>query len=185
MLKLFQTAHELQKEFEKRKWQFCFIGGIALQRWGNPRLTVDIDITLLTGFGGEEIFVDELLKMFTSRRKNAKEFAQLYRILTLKTKDEINIDISLGALPFEEDMMKRASNYKFNEQCSLFTCSCEDLIILKAFANRPKDWIDIEDIIARQNKKFDKNYIIENLKIFAPLKDTPEIIDKFIDLLNN
>ena len=30
------------------------MGGVALQRWGEPRLTQDVDLTLLTGFGDEE-----------------------------------------------------------------------------------------------------------------------------------
>lgn len=37
--------------------QFCFIGGLALLRWGEPRTTRDTNLTLLTGFGGEERFI--------------------------------------------------------------------------------------------------------------------------------
>lgn len=54
---LLATAVELQRFFEERRWSFCIIGGIALQRWGEPRVTQDADATLLTGFGGEGKFV--------------------------------------------------------------------------------------------------------------------------------
>jgi len=47
----FQAAAELQNFMLEQRWQFCFIGGIALQRWGQPRLTVGIDVSLLTGIG--------------------------------------------------------------------------------------------------------------------------------------
>lgn len=48
------AAGEVQSYCRGRGWRFCFIGGVALQRWGEPRLTQDVDLTLLTGFGDEE-----------------------------------------------------------------------------------------------------------------------------------
>ena len=50
MRDLFRLADEIQSFCRDRGWRFCFIGGIALQRWGEPRLTGDIDLTILTGF---------------------------------------------------------------------------------------------------------------------------------------
>jgi len=32
-----------------------------VQRWAEPRVTDDVDLTLLAGFGDEEGFVDDLL----------------------------------------------------------------------------------------------------------------------------
>ncbi len=58
---------ELQQFFLVRDWRFCIIGGLAVQRWSEPRQTRDADATLLTGFGSEEPFVDELLLIFESR----------------------------------------------------------------------------------------------------------------------
>ena len=37
-------------------------GGLAVQRWGEPRLTRDADLTLLTGFGKEARFASALLE---------------------------------------------------------------------------------------------------------------------------
>ena len=53
MKALFRTAAVLNNLLSERDWQYCFIGGIALQRWGQPRLTNDIDLTIITGFGQE------------------------------------------------------------------------------------------------------------------------------------
>ncbi len=60
MISLFQVAQQLQRLCEARQWRYCFIGGVALQRWGEPRVTQDVDMTLLTGFGGEEEYVRAL-----------------------------------------------------------------------------------------------------------------------------
>ena len=59
---LFQAGARLQRIFERYNWTFCFIGGVANFRWGTPRLTNDLDLTLLTGFGGESEYIAALSK---------------------------------------------------------------------------------------------------------------------------
>ena len=44
---IFAAALEMQEFCAARRFEFCFIGGVAVQRWGEPRLTVDVDLTLL------------------------------------------------------------------------------------------------------------------------------------------
>ena len=56
---ILRAAADLQTFCEQHGWAFCFIGGLAVQRWGNPRYTQDADLTLLTGFGGEEAFIEQ------------------------------------------------------------------------------------------------------------------------------
>ena len=75
MLEVYRAAADLRRKFEKRGWRFCLIGGLALQRWGEPRETIDVDVTLLTGFGGEESFVQEILTWYEPRVSNPIEFA--------------------------------------------------------------------------------------------------------------
>lgn len=41
MNELIRVAANVQGFCESRRWRFCFIGGLALQRWGEPRETVD------------------------------------------------------------------------------------------------------------------------------------------------
>lgn len=48
------AAVEVQDFCLHQGWRFCFIGGIVVQRWGSPRFTQDVDLTVLTGFGDEE-----------------------------------------------------------------------------------------------------------------------------------
>lgn len=91
---LFHAAAELQAFFGERAWRFCFIGGIALQRWGEPRLTVDVDVTLLTGMGQEEKYVDALCGRYRSRIPDARSFALKNRVLLLLTEDRIPLDIA-------------------------------------------------------------------------------------------
>lgn len=39
----------------------------------------------------------------------------------------------------------------------------EDLLVLKAFADRPKDWVDVDGIIVRQTGRIDWAYVRDQL----------------------
>jgi hypothetical protein len=174
--KVLQAGAELQTFCQGQGWLFCFIGGLALQRWGEPRETVDVDLTLLTGFGQEERFIAPLLAQFPARIKDADQFALAHRVLLLRTSSGVGLDIALGALPFEENVIVRSSLFAYAENLLLRTCSAEDLVVFKAFAARPKDWMDIEGILIRQTGKLDWDYIRKQLKPLTELKEAPEIM---------
>ena len=139
----FAAAYDLQTFCERAGWQFCFIGGIAVQRWGEPRFTQDADLTLLTGFGHEERSIDHLLAHYPGRLPDTRDFALQTRVVLLVGRNDVPLDIALGAMPFEERTVQRASRYHIAEHQALLTCSAEDLIVHKAFADRPQDWLDV------------------------------------------
>ena len=180
---IFSAALEIQSFCEQRAWRFCFIGAVAVQRWGQQRLTLDVDLTLLTGFGGEEPFVDQLLGSFPGRRPDAREFALRYRVLLLETSGRVPLDVALGAMPFEERAVTRASAFDIGGGSSLLTCSAEDLIVLKTFAGRDKDWLDIEGIVERQHGRLDRRQIFRELEPLLALKEAPEAADRLRALL--
>jgi len=182
MIKLLKAAQELQNVCVHEKWKFCFIGGLALQRWGEPRLTRDVDLTLLTGFGNEEQFIQVLLKRFKARMENADEFALKNRVLLLLSSDGIGLDIALAGLSFEESAVKRASRFNFLPDISLRTCSAEDLIVFKAFADRLQDWVDVERILVRQGDRLDWRYIKRQLRPLVQMKGAPEILARLEQL---
>jgi hypothetical protein len=64
---LFDAARELQDFCDSQGWRSCFIGGIAALRWSHARITRDIDLTLLTGFGHEAPFIEALLARYHPR----------------------------------------------------------------------------------------------------------------------
>ena len=171
---LFAAALELQSFFDARRWRFCFIGGLAVQRWGEPRLTLDVDCTLLTGFGQEARYVDELLASFTGRVEGPREFALANRVLLLYGSTRVPLDIALGAMPFEERSIDRASAFDIGHGQSLLTCSAEDLIVFMAFAGRERDWLDINTIIARQRDLLDVDAIWRELTPLLELKEDAE-----------
>jgi hypothetical protein len=180
---LFQAAKEVSDFMEARGWRYCVIGGLAVQRWGEPRTTLDVDLTLLADFGAEEKFAKALLEAFAGRMPNALEFALSRRVVLLRTAGGKDVDIGLGALPFEVDMVRRAIRHEFAPGVILPCCTAEDLFVMKAFAARPKDWLDAENIAVRQ-RKLDVGYILSQLGPLCELKEAPEIVERAKKILS-
>ena len=119
-----------------------------------------------------------LVAAFEPRVENVEAFASVNRVLLLRTASGVGLDIALGGLPFEESAVARSTMFTFPPDVPLRTCSAEDLIVLKAFADRPKDWVDVEGILIRQSPALDWNYVTTQLAQLAELKEAPELVDK-------
>lgn len=75
-------------------------------------------------------------------------------------------------------MVERSSEGSYPPGTLLRTCSAEDLIILKAFAGRGQDWVDIENIIIRQVGKLDWDHIHRYLEPLVHAKGEPAILEE-------
>jgi hypothetical protein len=147
---IFAAAIEVEQVLRRAGFGFCFIGGLAVQRWGQPRMTADVDVTVITGFGGEEPYVDAILGALRGRISDAREFALRHRTLLVQAANGIHVDVALGAMPFEEHSVQRASAFQLAELGPVTTCCAEDLLVHKVFAGRDKDWLDVRGIVERQ-----------------------------------
>ncbi|HVV52794.1 MAG TPA: hypothetical protein VHO06_24245 [Polyangia bacterium] len=157
MNEVFRAAADLQAFCDTQGWRQALIGGLAVLRWGEPRETVDVDLTLLTGFRDEDRLIRLLLERYRPRIPNAAAFAIGNRVLLVENAAGVGLDIALAGMR---------------------TCSAEDLIVLKTFAARPRDWIDVEGIIVRQTGHLDWSYVREQLLPLLELKEAPELWDE-------
>ena len=62
------------------------------------------------------------------------------------------------------------------------TCSAEDLIVYKAFADRPRDWIDVEGVLLRQQGRLDLELVFAELTPLYVAKESPEIVRRLRSL---
>lgn len=182
MKPLFAAAREMQDYLERAGDRFCFIGGLALQRWGEPRFTRDVDLTLLCPLGSEGGTIDRVLAGFAARIADAREFALRNRVILIRSGHGIPIDIALGALPFEERCVERSSEFDFGDDAVLRVCSAEDLVVLKTFAGRERDWLDIESVLLRQRRALRWPLVLDELQPLLALRETPETLDSLLKL---
>lgn len=171
---IFAAAREIHAFCRVRGWRFCAIGGLAVPRRGEPGFTRHVDVTLLTGLGGEAAFVDELLSGLQPRPPDARDFALRNRVVLVSRSEGVPIDIALGAMPFEEDAVSRATTCRVSSDLELTTCSAEDLIVFEAFAGRPRAWFDIEGIVTRLGAGLDATLIWHDLLPLLELKEDAE-----------
>ena len=179
---LFAAAFELQSFCRDRGWQSCVIGGLAVLRWGRPRATQDVDLSLLTGFGRENEFIDPLLGKMPPRIAGAAQFAADHRVLLLRASNGVPLDVALAAIPFEERMMQRATAFAFADECAVVTTSAEDLVVLKAFAGRPRDWADVEGIVSSQHDALNWTQVESELRSLSDVMESSETLERLAAL---
>ncbi|HEV7395222.1 MAG TPA: nucleotidyltransferase [Pyrinomonadaceae bacterium] len=181
--RIFTALSTLSNWLETEKIPHTIIGGIAVSLLTEPRATQDIDVTIWA----EDIPVGSLLRTaesfgLISRIDSPLEFATQARILLLKHRDtSVGIDLSLGALPFEKEMIDN-SDVIMVESCRLRVANPEDLIISKAVPMRPIDLADIDKLLSYYpGVDFDR--IRKVVNEFQLLLDRPEYIQKLEELL--
>jgi hypothetical protein len=182
---LLEAAYEVAGVCRERSLRYCFIGGFAVLRWGEPRLTRDVDLTVIAGFGAEEPVVDALLDGLAARVEQARAFALRHRTLLLQASNGIPVDVALGALPFEERAAERATPWQITPSVQLVTCSAEDLVVHKVFAGRDRDWLDVEGIVARQGNGLDRGLIDGELGPLLELKEAAADLDRLHAILDH
>jgi hypothetical protein len=159
------------------------IGGVAAAVLGRPRATRDVDgVVLVPEDKWNEFLASGAPFGFVPRLSNPVEFARESRVLLIHHQPGgIDLDISFGALPFEEEAVKRAVPTDIGGQVVPLPTP-EDLIIMKAVAHRPRDLADIEGILAAQ-PKLDWERIRRWVGDFAAVLEMPEIFDDLENLL--
>ncbi len=172
LIKPLEALQRLLDQFEERG---VIIGGIATGFLGKPRFTIDLDAIFLASIKDIPKILDLAKREgIEARIQDAVEFAKKNRVLLLRhSESNINIDISLGILPFEEEVVDRSVLHNAG-LLSVRLPTPEDLIILKAIAHRPKDLLDIREI-ALNNPNLDVSRIERWVKDFAELLETPEL----------
>ena len=156
---------------------YAVIGGIALQFWGEPRFTRDLDLTI-----EDKLDLTELVKAateaFGSRVGDPYQFARDTRMLLLNV-HEVDVDIAIALRGYEEALFQRSQPFEVEPGKHIRICSAEDLIIHKALAGRPQDLADLQSVILRQGEGLDAAYIRSWLKQFSAALGDSEILGRF------
>ena len=180
---LLEPLAALQRLLSHFSERGVIIGGIAVSLLGKPRLTADLDAMFL-------LSVDDIPNLIEAAKSEGivprigavEEFARKNRVVLLRHQESgTNIDISLGMLPFEEEIVERSILVQAGA-LSVRLPTPEDLIILKAVANRPRDLLDIQTII-ESHPDLDRRRIESWVRQFASALDMPELWTDIEDML--
>ena len=153
---------------------WVIIGGVAVIARGVPRLTVDVDATLV----GAQVSLEQAIDIFgrhdiVARIPSAIGFARDRHVLLLRHDPSgVPLDVSLAWLPFEEHAIHHGDEVDF-AGVTIRVARAEDLVIYKVVAGRPQDIDDVEKLLLLYGPTLDLVRVRAVLTEFAEALDDP------------
>jgi hypothetical protein len=179
---LVEPLRDLERWLTSCKIPHAIVGGVAATLQGEPRATQDIDAVVMIPEEQWGHFLRSGAAFgFLPRRRNSLKFAERSRVLLFEHRSGIGIDVSLGALPFESEMIARAVRVNL-QNVELPLATPEDLIVMKSLAMRPNDITDIEALLDA-NEKLDLARVRRWVGMLAEALEEPEIAERLEQLL--
>jgi len=172
----------LGRELSSAGVPYMVIGGVANLVWGEPRTTMDVDVTVDVASIGIEAFVQVAARCGVPRAPEPVAFAVRTRVVPVRTPEGIPIDFIVAALPFEVEAIGRALLIDF-EDLEIRVCSPEDLIIHKIVSDRPRDLEDVVGVLRRRRHTLDLVRLDETVKELARGLEEPAILARYQEAL--
>lgn len=145
--------------FQRYRIPYALIGAMALNMFGRPRTTLDIDFLVLLDekdlaniknkAASENILIDE------EWVKNNPMLAKSHVRFNI---DEIAIDFMLPRDDHDKQVLKRRQKKKIHNKM-IWIITPEDLILQKLKVGRPRDFEDALTVLERLSKKLDVPYL--------------------------
>lgn len=159
---LIKQLGEAVKLLMSLKVNYAILGGVAVNIYGEPRFTADVDINILLEKEEISMFIKKAAERgFKPACANINEFVKKTAVIPMK----LSIRGVKGRCDFiiaENALEKAALNRKVTRKIGALKAnfvSPEDLIIQKIVSLRPHDREDVRGILVRQSGKLDTRYI--------------------------
>jgi predicted nucleotidyltransferase len=182
---LLDVLSSLVRWLNHQQVPYAIIGGVAVSMVAQPRATQDIDAVVSIDLDQVSGLIDSARDFgFEPRPSDPIGFAKKNLVLLLRHKESnIGIDLSVGFLPFEHEMLDRAREFSIGAT-NIKVATPEDLIILKAVAHRKRDLIDI-DTLLDAHADLDLDRVRYWIGQFAEVLESPELLTDFEKLVEN
>jgi hypothetical protein len=158
----------LARFLEERDIPYMVIGGLANAVWGEPRATLDIDVTVWVEDREIAAVVGELTSAFRALDADPVAFVGHTRVLPLESGEGVRIDLIFGLLPFEREAIRRACPVAIAGGSVRF-CTAEDLVLMKIISSRDRDQADARAIVLRRLAELDLGYLEPRIAELAAL----------------
>lgn len=135
----------IKKLLSKTEIPYALIGAYAVNVYLEPRNTADVDLVVQATEDGVEALKDVLVaSSFSIQFEQQTDQAPVPDIIRFKSEDyALVIDVQISKTDFQREVIDRALEVE-----GLRVATSEDLIVMKLIANRAKDRIDLEGLIA-------------------------------------
>jgi len=171
-----QALVRLARQLSDLEVGYMVIGGLANAVWGEPRATLDIDVTVAAQTADCDRLIEGLASHFTPLVADPSGFVEATHVLPLESRTGIRVDLIFGLLPFERDAIARATGVMV-QGVEVSFCTAEDLILLKIISTRERDRSDVQGIVRRLLPQLDLGYLEPRIEEMAQLLERPEILE--------
>ncbi len=160
---LTETLYATVDLLERYQYRYALAGGLAVSMLAAPRATVDIDLCVMLTTEEFPLLFDRLRTMLPGLfiHPQPMHFAQvdIHRVVHLATPRELIIDFIVPHdRAFTESAMQRRLMVTFAGR-TLPVLTPEDLVVLKTWAGRTQDLLDIAALRHSSGDGFDGGYL--------------------------
>lgn len=176
-----QLLAKIARTLDAADLPYMVIGGQAVLRYGEPRLTDDVDVTLGAGPEALPSVLEQVEAMdLAPLVEDPESFVRDTMVLPCADAEtETRVDLVFSFSPYEKRAIERARRVEVGNATVRFAAP-EDVIIHKLVAGRPRDHEDVKGILAKTSD-LDEAYLRRWLDDFSAALDQP-LTDQFDDL---
>jgi hypothetical protein len=178
MTALERAIADIVATLESLHVNYALIGGIANAVWGEPRATVDVDVTISVDDQQIPDTIDALARRFRIAVQDPLRFVRDTRVLPLDAANGVRVDVIFGLLSMELDAIRRARTVQL-AGASVRVVTPEDLILMKVISDRPRDIADAEAVARRQAHNLDLDYLEPRIKELATSLEREDIFKRW------
>jgi predicted nucleotidyltransferase len=136
---------------------YAVVGGLAVGVWSVPRATRDVDLYAELPTERERL-QESLERRGFNVPAMSEELARFGVFRSLLKAERVFLDIFDAAGPLGAAILERRKQLTIHGR-DLWFVSAEDLAVLKAFSDRPRDWDDLIALLAAPRADLDLRYI--------------------------
>ncbi|VVB86692.1 Uncharacterised protein [uncultured archaeon] len=131
MNKLEGALKDIQDFLRAEEIPYMIIGGIGNLVWGEPRMTLDIDITIHISGIKEQDFIKKAGSRFKILVDKSEDFVKKTRVLPIEISEGVKGDIIFAGLDYEKMAIERSVEVEVSKNNRIRVCTAEDLINYK------------------------------------------------------
>jgi uncharacterized nucleotidyltransferase DUF6036 len=178
MTPLDRAVHDITGVLEALHVDYAIVGGIANAIWGEPRATIDVDVTVSVSESTLATVIRAIGDQLRPAVPNPLTFVQQTRVLPLDTADGIRVDVIFALVPFEMDAIRRAQDVSIAGR-TVRVVTAEDLVLMKIISERPRDIADAEAIVRRRLRELDRHYLEPRISELSAALENPDIVGRW------
>lgn len=178
MTTLEEALLELTGTLDELNLPYILIGGLAVSLLGEPRGTLDVDLSVWAAPERLVETVELLCSRFPALPSNPVEFVNHHRVLPIAAANRTRVDLVFASIALEREMIARGIAVQVGGH-PVRIASVEDLVFMKLVSTRLKDRADAEALLRRYGRTLDRAYLLPKLQEVAQALDRPDILDLF------